>query len=91
LSFLDQLWSAEFLSKCSKLFGSKNWHQSGYFDTLPSLLSLFKVAPRYRKRWAFFFLSKVMPNRVKERALLECQLFRLEFCRCERQTLFTYF
>ena len=42
LSFLDQILSTEFLSKRSKLFGS----QSGYFDTLPKLSSLLKVAPR---------------------------------------------
>ena len=39
LSFLDEILSAEFLSKRYK-------HWSGYFDTLPSLLSLLKVAPR---------------------------------------------
>ena len=48
----------------SKLFEGENWHQSGYFDTLPSLLSPLKFAPRWRLRLAFFFLSKVMPNRV---------------------------
>ena len=46
LSFLDLIFSADFLSKRSKRFGGKNWHQSGYFDTLPRLLSLLKVAPR---------------------------------------------
>ena len=45
LTFFDQILSAEFLSKISKLFEGKNWHQSGYFDTLPSLLSVLKVDP----------------------------------------------
>ena len=36
LSFLDQILSADILSKLSKLFDDENWHQSGYFDTLPS-------------------------------------------------------
>ena len=66
ISFLDQILSAEFLSTCSKLFGGKNWHQSVYFDTLPRLLNLFKVAPRCRYWWAFFFFSKVIPIRVKD-------------------------
>ena len=48
LSFLDQILSADFLSKLSKLFEGENLHQAGYFDTLPSLLSLLKVAPRWR-------------------------------------------
>ena len=48
LSFLDQILSADFLSKLSKHFGGENWDQSGYFDTLPSLLNLLKVASRLR-------------------------------------------
>ena len=43
LSFLDQILSADFLSKLSKLFEGENWHQLGYFDTLPCLLSLLKI------------------------------------------------
>ena len=39
LRFLDQILSADFLLKIFKLFGGENWHQSSYFDTLPSLLS----------------------------------------------------
>ena len=42
LSFLDQILSADFLSKLFKLFEGENWNQSGYFDTLPQLI---KVAP----------------------------------------------
>ena len=37
-----------FFIKLSKLFKGENLHQSGYFDTLPSLLSLLKVAPKWR-------------------------------------------
>ena len=48
LPFLDQILSADFLSKLSKLFEVENWHQSGYFNTLSSLLSLLKVVPRWR-------------------------------------------
>ena len=40
LVILDQILSADFLSKLSKLFEGANWHQSCYFDTLPSSLSL---------------------------------------------------
>ena len=39
-----------------------NWE---YFNTLLSLLRLLKVTPRWRYRWTFFFLSKVMPIRAK--------------------------
>ena len=38
-----------FYQKVLNFFGSKNWHQSGYFDTLSSLLSLIKVALRSSK------------------------------------------
>ena len=48
LWFFDQILSADFLSKFYKFFGGENWHQSSYFDTLPSLLSFSKVAPRWR-------------------------------------------
>ena len=48
LSFLDQILSADFLSKLSKLFEGENWHQSDYFDTLPRLLSILKFAPSCR-------------------------------------------
>ena len=43
LSISDQSLSAEFLSKISKLFWGENWHQSGWFDTLPSSCSLIKM------------------------------------------------
>ena len=42
LSFLDQILLAECLSKISKKFYGEKWHQSGWFDTLPSSLSLIK-------------------------------------------------
>jgi len=58
LSFLDQILSAEFLSKGSKLFWGKNWHQSGYFDTLPSLLSLLNVALGASKNGHFSFFQR---------------------------------
>ena len=35
--------------KFPNFFGGENWHQSGWFDTLPSsTLSLIKLAPRWR-------------------------------------------
>ena len=46
LFFLDQILSANFFQKFPNFFGGKNWHESGYFDTLPSSLSLIKVVPR---------------------------------------------
>ena len=46
LSFLDQIFSAHFFSKISIFCGGENWHESVYFDTLPSSLSLVKVAHR---------------------------------------------
>ena len=42
LRFLNQILSADFLSKLYTLFGGENWHRLSYFDTLPSLLSFFK-------------------------------------------------
>ena len=42
---LDQILSAEFFQKFPNSFGWENWDQLGYFDTLPSSLSLIKVAP----------------------------------------------
>ena len=44
LSLLDQILSADIFQKFPNFFGGENWHQSGYFDTLPSSLSLIKVA-----------------------------------------------
>ena len=58
LLILDQILSADFLSKRSKLFGSKNWHHSGYFDTLPSLLSLLNVALGSSKDGHFSFFQR---------------------------------
>ena len=58
LSFLDEILSAEFLSKRSKHFGGKNWHHSGYFDTLPSLLSLLNVALGASKNGHFSFFQR---------------------------------
>jgi hypothetical protein len=52
LSFLDQILSAEFISKISKLFW--RWKLTDEFDSLPSSLRLMKNAPRWRWRWAFF-------------------------------------
>ena len=48
LSFLNQILSADFLSKLSKLFLGKNLYQSGYFENLPSLSNFLKIAPRLR-------------------------------------------
>jgi hypothetical protein len=48
-------------------FGGENLHQSGYFDTLPSSLSLIKLSLGGSKDEHFFLLSNVMPDRVKER------------------------
>ena len=45
LNLLDQILSVVFSSKISKLFGGKNWHQSGYFDILLRSLRLIVVAP----------------------------------------------
>ena len=42
LPFTDQIIWADFLSKLSKLLEGENWHQLGYFDTLPNSLSLIK-------------------------------------------------
>ena len=39
--------------KLPNFVGGENSHQSGWFDTLPSSLSLI-YAPRWRYRWAFF-------------------------------------
>ena len=44
LSFLNQILSANFLSKLSKLFGGENGDQSGYFDTAQFIES-FKSCP----------------------------------------------
>ena len=47
LSLLDQILSADFFfQKFPNFFGGENLHQPGYFDTLPSSLSLIKIAPR---------------------------------------------
>ena len=65
-----------FFQKFPENFGSENWHQSGYFDTLPSSLSLINDVRRELFRWAFFLLSHAMPDRVKVRtssfSLLHC-------------------
>ena len=53
-----------FFQKSSNFFGNENRHQSSYFDTLPSSLSLLKVASVALKM-SIFLLSKVMPKRVK--------------------------
>jgi hypothetical protein len=58
LSFLDQILSAEFLSKRSKLFGLT----SGYFDTLSSYLS-FRNCP-YAKDGHFSFFQRSCQFRV---------------------------
>ena len=42
LSYLDWILSAEFLSKLFKLLRGESLHQSGYFDTMISSLSLTK-------------------------------------------------
>jgi hypothetical protein len=47
-SFFDQILSADFLPKLSKIFEGENRHQLGYFDTLPSFFRLLKVASRWR-------------------------------------------
>ena len=41
--FLDVSWI--FFKNFQTFFGGENWHQSGYFDTMPSSLSLTKVGP----------------------------------------------
>ena len=46
--YLLVIFRSDFVSKLSKLFEGENWHQSSYFDTQPSLLSLLKVVPRWR-------------------------------------------
>ena len=48
LAFLDQISSADFFFKNFQTFLEVKIYlrQSGYFDTLPSPLSLIKVAPR---------------------------------------------
>ena len=45
LSLLDQILSVDFFQKFPNFFGGENWHQLGYFDTLPRTVSLIKVAP----------------------------------------------
>ena len=45
LNLLDQILSADFFQKFPYFFKGENWDQSSYFDTLPSSLSLTKVAP----------------------------------------------
>ena len=52
---LDQILSAEFFQKFPNSFGWENWDQLGYFDTLPSSLSLIKSCPS---------LSDPVPDRV---------------------------
>ena len=36
--------------KFPNFFGGENWHQSAYFDTLSSSLSIIKIAPNYLGR-----------------------------------------
>mgnify|MGYP006903911528 CR=1 FL=1 len=45
LNLLYQILLADFFSKFPNFLGGENWDQSGYFDTLPSSLSLTKIAP----------------------------------------------
>ena len=56
--FLDQILSADFISKLYKLFGVENWHQSSYFDTLPSLLSFLKLPLGGAKDEHFSFFQR---------------------------------
>ena len=56
LSLLDLIFSADFSNFQS--FGVENLHQSGYFDTLPSSLSLINDVP-----WRLL-LSNIMPDKV---------------------------
>ena len=50
--------SADFLSKLKKLFGGENWHESSYFDTLPSLLSFLKLPLGGAKDEHFSFFQR---------------------------------
>ena len=44
MSLLNQILSADFFQKFPNSIGGENFDKSGYFDTLPSTLSLTKVA-----------------------------------------------
>ena len=60
--------------KFPNFFGGENWHQLGQFDCLPSLLTLTKLAPRWRYRWPFLFISELMPIRVTETTFINNNL-----------------
>ena len=57
-----------FFQKFQNIFGGEDLHQLGYFDTLPSLLSLIKIVLWRLQRWAFFLFSNIMPDRVNRQA-----------------------
>ena len=75
LSLLDQILSAEFFSKISKLFWRWKFTSIRLFWHPAQLIESYKSCPLEALKMSIFLASNVMPDRVKEAKTKEIIVF----------------